>query len=269
MASDSTARSESKATETARRPAPDSPPSSVAPKLGASRSPPCRGQGRAPWRDSLPRRRTWPLCSCAMKTNWTRIRKSISKDSAKQTKPSPTRAGSPRSSPVWSGNSKERSGWVANGRRGVPFDRDARFRLRLEEGPRRGQGGTDARVVQRLRGGLRPQAQVVEEAGLRASGVRTAEGEDAGRLKTGSPMLRGRDALFHQEADRTRGSWRDLPCPHQGVGPCPVRGFGVCRDNLEPPATTPNGPRMTRREGGRDRRPRDATVRRVTTPRAQ
>ena len=52
-------------------------------------------------------------------------------------------------------------------------------------------------------------------------------------------------------------------------GPCPVRGFGACRDNVEPPATTPKGPWTTRREGGRDRRLRDATVGRVTSPRAQ
>jgi hypothetical protein len=45
-------------------------------------------------------------------------------------------------------------------------------------------------------------------------------GEDAGRLRTGSTMLRGRDALFHQEADRTQGLWRGfygraLACPQR------------------------------------------------------
>jgi transposase len=75
-ASSSTGRSESKATETARRSAPDSSPNFVAPKLGESRSPPCRGRRQAPLADYLPRRRTWPLCSCATKRSSMRNKKS-------------------------------------------------------------------------------------------------------------------------------------------------------------------------------------------------
>jgi len=82
-----------KATKTARRSAPVSRPNSVAPRLGESPSHRCRERGQAPWRDSLPRPRTWPRCSCATRTNSARSRKSISRECARLTKPSPTRTG--------------------------------------------------------------------------------------------------------------------------------------------------------------------------------
>src|SRR5215216_544818 len=71
---------------------------------------------------------------------------------------------------------------VARRGRGVQGSRDAALRRGAQEGPRRGEGRADGNLEQRAGGGVRPQAQAAQEAGLRAGWVRPAEGEDAGWL---------------------------------------------------------------------------------------
>ncbi len=68
-------------------------------------------------------------------------------------------------------------------------------------------------VVQRAGGGLREQAQAREAAGLREGGLRTAQGEDGGRLKATGGRSGSRRAI----SPRCRQSPRLLARPGTGI----------------------------------------------------
>jgi hypothetical protein len=63
------------------------------------------------------------------------------------------------------------------------------FALGLRKDLECAQGGTLARVEQRLCGRLRPQTQVAQAPGVRASGIRAVKSEDVGHLKSGRSTI--------------------------------------------------------------------------------
>src|SRR5215208_1653328 len=181
-ASGSSERSASEATKTAKRLAPASPHNSVAPRLAGSRSLRCR---------ALSHREERGRFVHAPRGEARRRARSVSGEALRGRRGPRRHAKADPGVRLYGKEARRRrSRRVAKGRRGVPFHCAAEFRLRLEKRPRRGQSGTHGKVEQRLRGGLRPQTQVVEAPRLRKSGLRTAPGEDAGRLKTTWAALR-------------------------------------------------------------------------------